>query len=198
MIEQVISLFKSIGAVGVTIAVVVGVIGGIWSLWDRIINRKPILKLFTPYYFSCKDGVSMQPVLMILVRISNSSQKSAFLYLETMSIEVMSNGKWYKTKRLNTEQTTPLKTDFSEAEKVRFGINDVKYLNRFGCTVVSYDNPLSGYVPVAHEEESVLTNIDKIRIKVTDCHFKSYEMEVDLKEQQRNYDPDYQFDKSRI
>lgn len=184
-------LLKFIGSVVAGGAVLIGVIGGIWSLWDRWRNRKPNLTLFAPYHFSCRDAKTSWPILMILARISNSSKQNAFLYLETMGIEVYSKGKWHKLQRLEIDQKTPLETDFSESEKVRFGLNDVKYLNRFGDTIVSYDKPLCGYIPAARENEAVFNEIDKIRINIKDCRFKLYKLEVDLKEQRKRHDPTY-------
>lgn len=184
-------IFKFIGLIIGGIVTLTGLIGGIWSLYDRWCNRKPDLMLFTPYYFTCKDATTHQPCLMILARISNSSKQNAFLYLETMGIEIFSKGKWHKLLRLETDRDTPLITDFIDSEKVRFGVNDVKYLNRFGELMVSYDKPISGYIPATHKDGSLFDKIDRIRISIKDSHFRLYRLEVDLKEQRIKHDPDY-------
>jgi len=182
---------KSIISIFTHIAVIVGVIGGIWSLWDRWDNRTPNLSLFNPYNFSCNEAKTNRPVLMILVMISNSSKQNAFLYLMTMDIEGYSGEKWHKLQILDTDSTTPLETDLSDSDKVRFGVNDVKYLYKFGDCIVRYDKPLIGYIPVTHKNESVLQKIQKLRINVKGCNFNLYKLEVDLKEQRKKHDPSY-------
>lgn len=169
--------------------VLLGVIGGIWSLYDRF--DKPTLTLFAPYTITCRDAKLNQPCLLILAMISNSSKQNTFLYLMTMDIEGYSGGKWHKLQYLDTDSTTPLETDLSDSDKVKFGVNDIKYLYKFGDCIVRYDKPLIGYIPVSHENESVLKNIDKLRINIKDCQFRLHTLEVDFKEQRRKHDPTY-------
>ena len=168
-----------------------GLIGGIWSLCDKWRDRKPRLILFVPHYFTCEDAQSRTPCLMLLARISNSSKQSTFLYLETLGVEIYSEGTWLKLQRLETDQKTSLITDFSDAEKVRFGLNDVKYLNRFGESLVTDNKPVSGYIAAARTDEAVFGQIDKVRISVKDCLLRSYRLEVDLEKQRREHDPTY-------
>lgn len=189
---KILDRIKFVGSILAAVTIIIGVIGGIWSLFDKWENRRPNLSLFAPYTFTCRDAKSNRPHLFILAMISNSSKQNAFLYLMTMDIEGYSGEKWHKLQRADTDSATPLETDLSDSDKVRFGVNDVKYLNKFGDCIVRYDKPLTGYIPVNHENESVLKGIEKLRINVKDCQFRLYTLEVDLKEQRRKHDPTYQ------
>lgn len=168
----------------------IGAISGLLALWDRWKNRKPRLYLLAPYNFSCNDAFTKRPIRLFYIRIANSSKKPAFLYIETMSIEVNSSGIWHKMEILKTDSKTPLETDFSESQKVCFGLRDMKYINRFDETVVDYDSPLCGLVPLAFQSNTI-HKIEKIKMKIKDCHLNSYTMVVDLANQQRKHDPDY-------
>ena len=88
MNEQVIRLLKLVGQIVGGIILVTGLIGGIWSLWDRWEDRKPRLELFVPEQYTGTDTGANQRFLAILVRISNSSTKNAYLCPETMAVKV--------------------------------------------------------------------------------------------------------------
>jgi hypothetical protein len=169
----------------------VGALSGLLALWDRWKNRKPRFILFAPYNFTGQDAETRRRVLFVYLRIANLSKNRAFLYLETMSVEIKSSGKWHKAVVGNTDSKTPFETDFPEFDKVRFGLHDVKFINRFDETIVDCDAPLCGYIPLIYKDEDII-HPEGIRIKVKDCHLKSYTMEVDFAEQQRKHDPDYQ------
>ena len=192
MIKQMMTSVRIVWPTIVGSLVILGVIGGIWSLWDRWKNRKPRLELFVPQYSTGIDAKSERCGLFLLVRISNSSQKNAYILPETISVEIEKNGKWYKTPVAWIPKKEFLETDFSEHEKVIHGVEEVQLLKRFESPVISYDYPLTRYIVATHNNDSVLKTMDKIRIKIRDCHMKLYDMCVDFEEQQKKYDPDFQ------
>jgi len=153
--------------------------------------NEPKLNLFIPHYFTAIDGVTKLPVLLMFVRISNDTKSTAVLYPETMSIEVRNKGTWYRAQILETDNTTPLKTDFDESKKVAMGLTDARYLNLHGENKVTYDNPISGWVPVTFENRTISGDIDTIKVNVEDCHSKKFQMQVNLREQRKEHDPSY-------
>ena len=186
-----IHLIKVGGSVLGAVVILTGSIGGIWSLYDRYKNRRPNLNLFVPENFTGEDRVSKQLFLHILVLISNDSKRNAYLLPFTMSIEIMSDGKWNKIQIGWIGKKKHLETDFDERQKIIHGIDEVEILRRFESPVISYDNPLTRYISITHKNSSILKSIDGVRLKIRDCHFKLYVLSCDLKEQRKKYDPDY-------
>jgi hypothetical protein len=161
------------------------------QIYEWYKNRQPKLELFIPQYSTGRDPNSNTIVLNMLVRISNSRVKNAYLFPETMSVEVKNNGTWYKTQIEWIPNITYLTfADITPHQQTIWGMNEVPVLKRFENPVIKYDNPLSRYITVTHKKsESVLKNPSDIRIKVRDCHMQLYTMEVDLSKQKK-YDPD--------
>ena len=159
----------------------IGIAGGYLTLIDKWKNRKPKLNLFVPYNWSGVDTGANKRFLNLYLRISNSSNKSAFLYLETLYVEVKINGKWFPTEFFEVELKG---TDFPEAEKERFGIGKVEFLKRFNENVVTYDKPLCGYISVTCNKDSIFeSSIEAIKVEVYDCHERRYILHVDLNKQ---------------
>lgn len=158
-----------------------GLIGGVWALYDKWKNRKPKLYLFVPYNWSGVDSGSKIRFLCIYLKISNVSSRSAFIYFETISISLLIDNHWYVTYFIDADIK---QTDLSDAAKRHYGIDKAKVLNRFGENIVTYDTPLCGYVIVGHQDGAIFTkSIEKIRIEVEDCHRKKYTLYADLKKQ---------------
>jgi hypothetical protein len=162
---------------------VLGVFGGLLSLCDKWKNRKPNLELFAPYQWSGIDTGAQKRFSCLYLRIANSSRKSAYLYLETMSVMVKINGEWYTTYFIDQEIK---QTDFPEAEKLRFGLGKAHFLNRFEDNIITFDKPLCGYVVLGHDNDAIFNNdIDEIKIEVEDCHREKYKLRANLKEQSK-------------
>jgi hypothetical protein len=176
--------FKRIRNFAVIIGVIVGffgVIGGLLSLHDRWANRCPDLELFTPYNWSGIDIGNQKRFLCLYLRISNNSQRSAYLYLETMSVMVKINGNWYQTYFIDEEVK---ETDLPEAGKQRLGLGRAHFLNRFEDNVITFDKPLCGYIIVGYDNDSIFNgSLEEVKIEVEDCHEKKYILYTDLAEQ---------------
>jgi len=171
------------------LAGIISLIVTMWALW---MNRSPSLHLFAPHYFVGLDAKSRVPVLNVLLRISNASERSAFLYLETMSVEMDYDGKWVQMLRLETDPDKPIQTDFSDSKALTFGLKHCRYLPRFGNPVISRDNPLSGFIALAGD--SSIKDLKwplRMRLKVFDCHFVKHVLEVNFTTQRERFDPDY-------
>ncbi len=168
---------------------IIGGIAGLMALYDRWCDRKPQLRIFAPYNFTGIDAQTENPVLSIFLRISNSSRASAFLYLETMSVELFYDGSWVRTKRLDPKPGALASTDLPEEQQVAFGITEAPFLTKFGATLVTIDNPLCGYVVVSHSDRRILSGFSRIRVAVNDCHLHNHCVTIDLQEQKRKHDP---------
>jgi hypothetical protein len=171
--------------IGSTVALIVGTI----QVMDWWKNREPKLDLFLPEYFTGKSESVNTRILNMLVQISNSSTKNAYILPITISVEIKKNGIWYKMEMLWADRDYMEPVDLPN--KTSFGTNEVLTLKRFENLVITYDNPISRYVTVTHKDESILENPTDIRIEVEDCHKKFYKMEVNLVEQQSKHDPEY-------
>lgn len=132
--------------------------------------------------------------MAMLTCISNQSRKNVYLLAETLSVEVQTGGRWYKTHVGWIADKDYIDTDFTELQKVTHGVKEVKLLKRFERPVITYDKPLTRYITVTHDDTKILEHIDGIRMRFIDCHKQLYEMDVNLTEQKK-YDPEYQPDK---
>jgi hypothetical protein len=180
---ELVKTWQIVSNIGIITALFLGIIQ-ITEWWN---NRKPNLELFIPQFSTGRDSNSNILALNMLVRISNSRVTNAYIFPETMSIEIKSNGTWHKTQIAWIPDKTHLVfADISRYEQTMWGMNEVPILKRFENPVITYYTPLSRYITVTHEEnESVLKNPTDIRIKVRDCHMELYTLDVNLSEQQK-------------
>jgi hypothetical protein len=189
--EKKSKVWQAVSNIGVIVALTLGVIQVIE--WRN--NRTPKLHLFVPEYYTGTDVGANKRFLAVLVRISNFTQKNAYLFPETMAVKVKSKGKWYRTE-IKWIPKEYIETDFTEYEKVLHGTSEVKLLKRFESPVIAYDNPLTRFIVLSCEDTSLLENIDGIKIYVEDCHQIPHIMSVEnLEEQRKRHHPYYQFDK---
>ena len=177
------------GIIGGT-AGIIGCIAGLLALYDRFWHRKPRLSIFAPYHFSGRDAVSGQPIYAIFLRIANNAKESAFLYLETMAVEIYSGNQWHKARRLEIEPSIKeITTDLPEHQQVTFGLAEAPFLSKFGSTLITFEQPLCGYIVVGYPDLKVLRGISKIKISVEDCHSHLHSTIIDLRRQSLR-DPD--------
>jgi len=163
---------------------IVGLIGGCISICEIWTNRKPKLKLFAPFYWhgqNTKTGL----VLSILLRISNSTKKSAFLYFETISVEIKKNNIWTKGQVLTVMSDT-IACDLPIEDQAIYGISKVAYLNSFTDAVIERNNPLTRYIAIGGLDKECLLNPEGVRITVEDCYHKVYTLSVDSFVKQKN------------
>ena len=190
--EKKSKVWQIVSNIGVIVALSLGAIQVV-EWWN---NRNPKLQLFVPEYYTGTDVGANERFLAILVRISNLSQKNAYLLPETMAVKIKSDGKWHTTKIPWIPNKEYIETDLTESQKVIIGTNEVKLLKRFESPVITYDNPLTRYIPLYCDDANVLEKVEGIKIYVEDSHHKPHIMEVgSLTEQRNKHDPDYQFDK---
>ncbi len=156
---------------------IIGLIGGCISIYEIWKNRKPKLKLFAPFYWFGQDTKATS-TLSILIRISNASKKSAFLYFETISVEIKKDDIWAKGKVLTVMSDTII-CDLPNETQVLYGINKVAYLNSFTDAIIEHNNPLTKYIAIGGLDKEYLLKPEGIRIIVEDCHHKIYTLKVD-------------------
>lgn len=166
-----------------TIAIIGGVSGlvalavqGI-QLWR---NRTPSLKLFVPYHFTGSASHNNQRVLFCLARISNLSERPAFIYLETLRAEVLFKGRWYQMSVWNIPKDKVLETDFPEHIQHEAGIKNVDPFNKFSSPVISLDNPYSSYIPITSSEQAVVEGAERLRLEFKDCNLKKFVIETEI------------------
>ncbi len=160
----------------------VGLIGGIsglvalgLQLYELQKNRKPQLKLFIPYHFTGTQHETKYRTLFLLLRISNSTNADAFLYLETLRVELLYKGIWYQVTTLDIGEE--IQTDFPEVIQHLSGVKYVKGFNKFKSPAISRNNPFSTYLPVTFPDMAVIENAEEVRITVKDCHLEKYTLQ---------------------
>jgi hypothetical protein len=165
----------------------VGVIGGIagfaalavqgYALW---LKRRPALNLFVPYHFTGDEPNSKQRVLFALVRISNTSERPAHLYLETLRAEVLFKGRWYQMSVLSFAPHADMHFDLPEPVQHYAGLKYFKLFNKFDGAVIPLDHPYSRYLGLAFHDPSVVNNAERLRFEVKDCNLVKYTVEADI------------------
>lgn len=169
---------------------IAGVVSLVIVLTDLWINRKPDLELFAPFAFHARYTDSGPVGLHVFVRISNSSRKDAFVYLETLAAEIKSKGNWYKAQLPITDPDKPIVVpNFTEFTVDRFGLKWARYFNRFKDNVITMEHPLSGYIAITHGDSNIMTNAEAIRLSFRDCHMHQYSLEANFEEQRERYGP---------
>ena len=182
------SVHAWIGAIGGT----VGIASAIVHLRDWWVNRRPRLELFAPYQGSGVDTGLNKRFVFTVIRVSNTSRATAFLYLETLSAELRYRGQWVKATMLELPTSVEhLRTDLPEPLQRHFGLDALKPLRRFASVVVAYDSPLSGLLLLDPDSDEVCQGFDAIRLVVKDCHLKAHVLKVDLDEQRWKHDPTF-------
>lgn len=149
----------------------------LFRLWR---DRKPRLRLFTPDWFVGFDAVHKKPVLNVLLRISNSSSRIAFLYLETMQVEIQILREWKQREVLETSHVEKISTDFPKEKGAALGLSHIGYLNRWKAPAVSSEAPLSGYVAMDYDAGWKACDLSGIRINVEDCHRRKHRLSAKL------------------
>jgi hypothetical protein len=184
----------SLGFYTAVIGGITGIVGGIagaLSLHDRWKHRKPALELFAPYFYRACDSETGRLAFNVLIRISNSSKRTAYLYPETMCVQLRSDWTWSDVQVLHVLRETA-ETDFNEPQDAHFGTQDVPYLRRFEMTAISQDTPLTRYICLSSDNEYLLTHPKGIRIEIHDCHLRKHVLLIDDFEEQRiKYDPTF-------
>jgi hypothetical protein len=165
----------------------VGVLGGLagllalgvegYALW---LKRRPELILFVPYHFTGDHAQSKQRMLFALIRISNTSERVAHLYLETLRAEVLFKGCWYPMSVVSFSPKSNMEFDLPEPIQHHAGIKYFNFFNKFDPAVVSLDSPYSRYLGMTCPDRGVLENAERLRIEFKDCNLHHYIIEADI------------------
>ena len=165
----------------------IGLVGGISGLLALVIQgyylwlkRKPSLSLFAPYHFQGDHAESKQRMLFTLIRVSNTSERAAHLYLETLRAEVLFKGRWYQMSVISFVPSADMKFDLPEPIQHAAGIKYFKFFHKFDSAVVTLDNPYSRYLGLTCSERGVVDNAERLRIEVKDCNLDLYKIEADI------------------
>jgi hypothetical protein len=160
-----------------------GLIAGILALvlqgYDSWKKRRPRLRLFVPYCFAGTHAPSRRLVIFVLVRVSNLSERPAFLYLETLKVHLRLNGSWIAAPVLDFPQGEHVNTDFPDSMNQSAGIKYIKALNRFDSPVVALDNPYARYLGLVCDGADVKA-IDRVRLEFQGCDLVQYQLEADV------------------
>jgi hypothetical protein len=165
----------------------VGILGGVAGLlalgiegYDHWKKRKPQLTLFIPYHFTGDEAQSKQRMLFALARISNTSERTAHLYLETLRAEVLFKGRWYQMSVPSFAPEANLQFDLPEPIQHHAGVKYFKFFNKFDATVISLDKPYSIFIGMTCLDRGVVDNAERLRIEVKDCNLSKYTIEADI------------------
>lgn len=166
-----------IGVIGGIIGGIIGIITGLWTLFDRLKNSKPQIKIFIPFSFKSNDAITHDYLLHLYIRFSNLTQVPAFIFLETLEVELYSDEskKWHKAQRL-TLINEKITTDFSKEMEKMLGVNIAKTLSVFDETLIMFNKPLSGYLTFKVENRKY----SKIKGTVKDSRHKRLKIKSDL------------------
>lgn len=166
---------------------IIGVIAGLWALYDRFKNRNPKIKVFAPYQWTANDGATEKLMLFVYFRFSNISQTPTYLFLETLKTEIYytESQKWESIQGIKL-LTDKVKTDFSAEKISEYGIEKAKYLNVFDDCLVKYSEPLCGYLLFQIKNEKY----SKLKGEILDSRHKKINFEVDFVKQKK-HDPNY-------
>lgn len=176
------------------IADFVGIIGGIAglgalsiegvSIWRR---RKPKLTLFAPYNFTGNNSENNARLLFVLIRISNSSERIANLFLETTRAEVLYRGVWYPVAVPSFQKNTEIRFDIPDEIQHIAGIKNFQFFNKFDEAVISFDRPYSRYIGMYSDSVDTINNAERVRLVIHDCNLRKYVIEGDI----RKNDPEH-------
>jgi hypothetical protein len=119
-------------------------------------------------------------VLFVLVRISNTSERPAYLYLDTLHADALFSGEWHNVQVVSFPKDVLVNTDLPEVARLHAGIEYIKAFNRFDDAVVSLDTPFSRYLPITSGEAELTIVPKRIRIHVRDCNLVAYTLEAEI------------------
>ena len=166
---------------------VIGIIGGIagftalavqgYLMWQK---RKPDLKLFVPYNFSGDHAGSGQRMMFCLVRISNLSERPAYLYLETLKAEVLYKNRWHPVEVPSFSEQVNMSFDLPEQVQFHTGVKQIPFFNKFSSPVISLDNPYSRYFAVTCHDRGAMEQGERLRLEFKDCNFTKHVLEADI------------------
>lgn len=165
----------------------IALIGGLAGLIALVVQgfqlymkRSPSLKLFVPYHFTGSASHNNQRLLFCLTRISNLSERAAFIYLETLRAEVLFKGRWYQMSVWSIPKGKNLETDIPEHIQHEAGIKYIDPFNKFSNPVISLDKPYASYIPITSTEQAVVEGAERLRLEMRDCNLKKYIIEAEI------------------
>lgn len=165
----------------------IGLLGGIaglfalgiegYTMWQK---RKPQLSLFTPFSFTGYHQESSQHTIFVLVRIANSSDRVAHLYLETLRAEILFKDRWYPVSVPSFRKDANMSFDLHEDVQHHAGIKSFQFFNKFDEAVVSLDYPYSCYIGMYCHSVEAINNAERLRLMIHDCNLTQYTIESDI------------------
>ncbi|MCC5879712.1 MAG: hypothetical protein JJU03_07450 [Idiomarina sp.] len=169
------------------LADLLGIIGGLagllalavqgYLIWQK---RKPDLKLFVPYNFSGDHTESGQRMMFCLVRISNLSERPAYVYFETLKAEVLYKNRWHPVEVPSFSQQANMDFDLPEAVQFHTGVKQIPFFNKFSSPVISLDNPYSRYFAVTCHDRGAIDHGERLRLEFKDCNLTKHVLEAEI------------------
>lgn len=164
------------------IADFIGVVGGLAgmgalciegvSLWRK---RIPRLTMFIPYHGGGQNTAG-QEVMFLLVRISNSSERIAHMYLETLSAELLHKRKWHQAIVPSYRKDVTLSFDLDLEIQHQSGIRSFEPFNKFDKAIITMDEPYCRYISLYCDMGAELREAEELRITVYDCNLRKYKI----------------------
>jgi hypothetical protein len=165
----------------------IGILGGLAGLVALIVQgyilwqkRKPDLRLFVPYHFSADRPDSDGRLLFCLIRISNLSERPAFIYFETVKAEILYRKCWHTASVPNFPEDSKFTFDLPEQTQHHAGVKQFKFFNKFSNNVISLDNPYSRYFALTYPDRNIIENAEKLRLAFKDCNLKKHVLEAEI------------------
>lgn len=166
---------------------VIGIIGGLagfvalaiqgYLMWQK---RKPDLKLFVPYHFSGDISESGQRMMFCLVRISNLSERPAYVYFETLKAEVLYRNRWHPVEIPSFADGANVNFDLHEDIQFHAGVKQIPFFNKFSSPVISLDNPYAKYFALTCHDRAAMDHGERLRLEFKDCNLTKHVLEADI------------------
>lgn len=168
-----------------TNADLIGILGGLAGVLALVIqgytmwrNRLPKLVMFVSNVIT--GELNNQRHLILMIRIANTSERPAYMYLETLYAEVLFNGRWHHAPTLIFPPGAKLHFDLSAEHQQQSGVKEIKFIEKFEDALITLDRPYSRYLPLAPQKVTHLEQVTRLRIKLKDCNLHEHVVEADL------------------
>lgn len=140
----------------------------LWYDW------RPRLRLVSPIVFRGTQSSSKGLFVFFRIRIANLSKRPAVIYFETLTTELLIDGKWISVPHAKVAKNAELKFDLDQKEQERVGLPYTSFYNPFDSDSITNDHPYTRYLPLQPSVEIEPHQIEEIRLKFTDCAGRNY------------------------
>jgi hypothetical protein len=170
----------------------IGILGGVagilalvnqgYTMWQ---NRLPKLVMFIP--FAIIGDQAKERHLILLVRLANTSERPANMYLETLHSEVFSDGQWHHAPIVIFAANAKISFDLPPEIQRQSGVKDIKFFEIFDNALITLDHPYSRYLVLSPKNVPILEKVERLRIKLRDCNLHEHVVEAEVQRDRKKW-----------